>query len=65
MMPHVRITLPDGAEVTTGQDDLEQILSQAFGRDVALEEARPGQRPAGATAEEYGGTWPCWTTGTP
>lgn len=35
--------------------DLEQILSGAFGRDVAFEEARPGQMPSGATAEEY---WP-------
>jgi uncharacterized protein len=51
----VRITLPDGTEVTSGQPDLEQILSGAFGRDVAFEEARPGQMPSGATAEEY---WP-------
>ena len=41
--------------VTSGQPDLEQILSGAFGRDVAFEEARPGQMPSGATAEEY---WP-------
>ena len=34
---------------------MEQILSGAFGRDVAFEEARPGQMPSGATAEEY---WP-------
>ena len=53
--PHVRITLPDGAEVTTGQGDLEQVLSRVFGRAVALEEARPDQRSTGATAEEY---WP-------
>lgn len=39
----------------TGQGDLEQILSRVFGRDVAVEEARPGSRPMGATAEEY---WP-------
>jgi uncharacterized protein len=55
MAPRVRITFPDGAEVTTGQGDLEQVLSRVFGRDVALEEARPEQRPTGATAEEY---WP-------
>jgi uncharacterized protein YcbX len=55
MMPRVRITLPDGADVTTGQADVERVLSQAFGRDVALEEARPGKRSTGATAEEY---WP-------
>ena len=54
-VPRVRITLPDGAQVTTGQTDLEQVLSRVFGRDVAVEEARPGQRPEGATAEEY---WP-------
>jgi uncharacterized protein YcbX len=51
----VRITLPDGTVVTSEQPDLEQILSRAFGRDVAFEEARPGQVPSGATAEEY---WP-------
>jgi hypothetical protein len=53
--PMVRITFPDGGEVTTGQGDLEQVLSGVFGRDVALEEAKPEQRSAGATAEEY---WP-------
>jgi hypothetical protein len=55
MMPPVRITLPDGAAVTTGQGDLDQVLSQAFGRDVALEEARSADKSQGATAEEY---WP-------
>jgi hypothetical protein len=54
-MPPVRITLPDGTVVTTGHGDLEQVLSRAFGRDVALEEARPGEGSLGATAEEY---WP-------
>ena len=53
--PRVRITVPDGADVTTGQTDLDQVLSQAFSRDVTLAEARPGGRPQGATAEEY---WP-------
>ena len=47
--------LPDGTVVTTGHGDLEQVLSRAFGRDVALEEAQPGDRSPGATAEEY---WP-------
>ena len=55
LMSRVRVTLPDGTEVTSGQGDLEQILSRAFGRDVALAEARPDQRSAGSTAEEY---WP-------
>jgi hypothetical protein len=41
--------------VITGQGDLEQILSPAFGRDVAVEEARLADRSSGATAEEY---WP-------
>jgi uncharacterized protein len=51
----VRITLPDGTVVTNEQTDLEQVLSRAFGREVALEEARLGSRSSGATAEEY---WP-------
>ena len=51
----VRITLPDGTVVTSEQADLEQVLSRAFGRDLAFQEARPGDGPAGATAEEY---WP-------
>jgi uncharacterized protein YcbX len=54
-MSPVRITLPDGTVVTSEQADLEQVLSRAFGREVALEEARPGSRSSGATAEEY---WP-------
>ena len=54
-MPPVRITLPDGTTVTTGHGDLERALSRAFGRDVALEEAQPGEGAPGATAEEY---WP-------
>ena len=51
----VRITLPDGTVVTSGQADLEQILSRVFGRDVAFEEARPDNPSSAATAEEY---WP-------
>jgi uncharacterized protein len=54
MLPPVRITLPDGASVTTGQADLNEVLSRAFGRDVALEEAQ-SDKSQGATAEEY---WP-------
>jgi MOSC domain-containing protein len=54
-MAPVRITLPDGTGVMTGQADLDQILSEAFGRDVTLEEARSGDKSQGATAEEY---WP-------
>src|SRR5947207_3374371 len=51
----VRITLPDGTAVTSEHADLDQVLSRAFGREVALEEARPGGGSSGATAEEY---WP-------
>ena len=54
-MPPVRITLPDGTAVTTRHGDLERALSRAFGRDVVLEEAQPGEGAPGATAEEY---WP-------
>jgi uncharacterized protein YcbX len=55
MMSPVRITLPDGAGVTTGQGDLNDVLSRAFGREVVLEEAQSGDKSQGATAEEY---WP-------
>src|SRR6266496_1988966 len=51
----VRITLPDGTVVTSGQADLEQILSRVSGRDVAFEEARPDNHSPAATAGEY---WP-------
>src|SRR5258708_34488980 len=37
----VRITLPDGTVVTTEQADRERILSRAFGRTMAFDEARP------------------------
>jgi len=54
-MPPVLITLPDGTVVTSEQADLEQVLSRAFGREVAFEEARPDNRSSSVTAEEY---WP-------
>jgi uncharacterized protein YcbX len=61
-MPPVRITLPDGAVVTSEHGDLDQILSQALNRAVTLEAAERSQRamgglssPAPATAEAY---WP-------
>ncbi|HYN80068.1 MAG TPA: MOSC N-terminal beta barrel domain-containing protein [Gemmatimonadaceae bacterium] len=38
----VRITLPDGRAVTSDQDDLNQILSSAFDRDVTLRAANGG-----------------------
>jgi uncharacterized protein YcbX len=52
-MPAVRITLPDGTTATSGEDDLEQTLSRALGREVTFEEAQSSAE--GATAEEY---WP-------
>jgi uncharacterized protein YcbX len=53
MMPPAQITLPDGAGVTTGQGDVDQVLSRAFGRDVTLEEVPSDEKSTGATAEEY------------
>ena len=50
-VPPVRIVLPDGATVTSDQDDLNQILSKALNREVTLQEA---QREV-VNAEEY---WP-------
>lgn len=46
-----RIALPDGTSVTSGQDDLEGILSTVFGRRVTFATAAP----TGASLEEY---WP-------
>jgi hypothetical protein len=50
----VRITLPDGEVVSNDRADLEQILSCAFGRDIAFAEARAEGMTSGV-AEEY---WP-------
>jgi uncharacterized protein YcbX len=54
-MPPVRVTLPDGTTVTSAQDDLAQILSRTFGREVTFEETAEDAGSSGATAEEY---WP-------
>jgi uncharacterized protein YcbX len=54
-LPAVRLTLPDGAVVTSEQSDLPRILSGALGREVAFAEARGDGESAGAQAEEY---WP-------
>jgi uncharacterized protein len=54
-LPAVRLTLPDGTAVTSGQPDLPQILSGALGREVGFAEARQAGVLPGATAEEY---WP-------
>jgi uncharacterized protein len=52
--PPVRITLPDGATVTSAQADVDRILAQALARPVTLE-ARDRRAVAAAQAEEY---WP-------
>jgi uncharacterized protein YcbX len=54
-LPAVRLTMPDGTVVTNEHPDLEQILSSALGRAVALAEARDDGESSAATAEEY---WP-------
>jgi uncharacterized protein len=66
-LPEVRITLPDGAVLTSGQANLDQTLSRELQREVTLEEADPGRQPGPrsrvptprasepARAEEY---WP-------
>jgi uncharacterized protein YcbX len=50
-LPPVRITLPDGASVTSEQANLEQVLSGVLGREVAF--ARTA--PEAPSLEEY---WP-------
>jgi uncharacterized protein YcbX len=53
-VPSVRITLPDGAVVTSDQADISEILSRALSRKVTLDSAMLS-RPGGsiANAEEY------------
>lgn len=50
-LPPVRITMPDGTNVTSDQDDLDRILSRALGRDIRFGSPAP-QKPS---LEEY---WP-------
>jgi uncharacterized protein YcbX len=63
-VPPIRVTLPDGAVVTSDQDNLNQILSRAVNREVTLDATDPGHRevvestfpnPWTPKAEEY---WP-------
>src|SRR5919109_224944 len=63
-VPPVRITLPDGTSVSSGQRECDQILSRALNREVSLAATEGGQvagvpssEPASwaARAEEY---WP-------
>jgi uncharacterized protein len=50
-LPSVRITLPDGATVTSDDPSVDDALSDVVGRRVTLERTAP----AGAVFEEY---WP-------
>jgi uncharacterized protein YcbX len=50
-LPATRITLPDGTAVSSQQDDLDDVLSQALGRRVTVEAAVPDK----PQLEEY---WP-------
>ncbi len=50
-IPPVRITLPDGTVLSSGQNDLEEILTAALGRKVTFESIVP-EHP---NIEEY---WP-------
>jgi len=49
--PPVRITLPNGASTTSGQSDVDQILSKVLGRNVRLR----APAPKTPSLEEY---WP-------
>ncbi|MEP6905063.1 MAG: MOSC N-terminal beta barrel domain-containing protein [Gemmatimonadales bacterium] len=49
--PRLRIVLPDGTTVTSDMENLDEILSRAFDRDVTLSGARDGT----VNAEAY---WP-------
>ena len=61
--PRVRITLPDGAQVMTGQGDLEQVLAGVrAGRGRAGSPARAAA--GGSRPRSTGRIWPAWTTGT-
>jgi uncharacterized protein YcbX len=62
--PPVRITLPEGTVVASDQEEVDQLLSRAFGRDVTLQPAHRSQEPVvestfpnpwATQAEEY---WP-------
>jgi len=62
--PPVRITLPEGTVVASDQEEVDQLLSRALGRDVTLQRAHRSQEavvestfpnPWATQAEEY---WP-------
>lgn len=55
-LPNVRITMPDGTSVETGQADVDGVLSAALGRDVRVHGPlgpHAGAARWRATAEEY------------
>jgi uncharacterized protein YcbX len=54
-LPVVRLTLPNGAVVTSEQQDVNQILSEALGHEVLFAQAPGNGGESSATAEEY---WP-------
>src|SRR5258708_37324014 len=54
-LPAVRLTLPDGTAVSSGQPDLPQILSAVLRREVAFAQAWQTRQAPAATAGEY---WP-------
>jgi hypothetical protein len=54
-LPAVRLTLPDGSVARSDQPDLAQVLSRAFGREVAFAEAQQDGESSPPQAEEY---WP-------
>jgi uncharacterized protein YcbX len=54
-MSPVRITLPDGTIVSSGQDDLNQVLSKALYREVTLNNTRSSHEKVIVNAEAY---WP-------
>jgi uncharacterized protein YcbX len=63
-LPPVRITLPDGAELSSAHPDLDRVLSRALRREVTLDATERGQQevvestfpnPWVPKAEEY---WP-------
>ena len=53
-VPDVRVTLPDGTMTTSGQSEINQVLSKTLGRSITLERARRDQADT-ANGEEY---WP-------
>ncbi len=53
-LPAVRVTLPDGTSVTSGENALPKLLSDALGRDVTFAGATAvGSAAASVSAEEY------------